>query len=73
LAPTEPLQPVSFKAPAGHTSVALLRVVLPVEHWAWAISGLSAVLLLAWAAARQGEVLGAHDAAPLTLILALFV
>jgi hypothetical protein len=55
LSPTEPLQLVSFKAPAGRTSVALLRVTLPVEHWAWAISGLSAVLLLAWAvAARRG-------------------
>jgi hypothetical protein len=53
LAPTEPLQLVSFKAPAGRTSAALLRVVLPVEHWAWAISGLSAVLLLAWAAAAR--------------------
>jgi hypothetical protein len=47
LAPTEPLQLVSFKAPAGRTSVALLRVVLPVEHWAWAISGLSLALILA--------------------------
>jgi hypothetical protein len=53
LSPTEPLQLDSFTAPAGHTSVALLRVVLPVEHWAWAISGLSAVLLLAWAAAAR--------------------
>jgi 6-pyruvoyl-tetrahydropterin synthase related domain len=61
LAPTEPLQLVSFKAPAGRTSVALSRVVLPVEHWAWAISGLSLALILAlfvqpiWAtAARRG-------------------
>jgi hypothetical protein len=53
LAPNEPLQLVSFRAPAGHTSAVLLRVVLPVEHWAWAISGLSAVLLLAWAAAAR--------------------
>jgi hypothetical protein len=49
LAPTEPLQLVSFKAPPGRTSVALSRVALPVEPWAWAISGLSLALLLAWA------------------------
>jgi hypothetical protein len=61
LTPTEPLRLVSFIAPAGRTSVALRRVVLPVEQWAWAISGLSLVLILAlfvqpiWAtAARRG-------------------
>ena len=47
LTPTEPLQLVSFIAPAGRTSVALRRVVLPVEQWAWAISGLSPALILA--------------------------
>ena len=47
LSPTEPLQLVSFTAPAGRTSVALLRVALPVEHWAWAISGLSSRPFLA--------------------------
>jgi hypothetical protein len=42
-------------------SVALSRAVLPVEHWAWAISGLSLALILAlfvqriWVtAARRG-------------------
>jgi len=49
LAPTQPLQLVSFTAPAGHHSWHLERVTVPAEKKGWAISGLSLALLLAWA------------------------
>jgi len=50
LAPSEPLQLVSFTAPAGRTTGALHRVALPVEQWGWAISGLSLAVILGIAA-----------------------
>jgi hypothetical protein len=50
LAPSEPLQLVSFTVPAGRTTGALHRVTLPVEQWGWAISGLSLAVILGIAA-----------------------
>ena len=50
LAPSEPLQLVSFTAPVGRTTGALHRVALPVEQWGWAISGLSLAVILGIAA-----------------------
>jgi hypothetical protein len=47
----DPLKLVSFTAPAGRHVWRLERRSLPAEQWGWAISGLSLVLLLAWAAA----------------------
>ena len=52
---TDPLQLVSFMAPAGRHTYRLQRVMVPAEMIGWAISGLSFVLLLGWAlAARRG-------------------
>jgi len=47
LSPTEKYRLVSFVLPAGHTTARLHRDDLPIEHWAWAISALSLLLLLA--------------------------
>jgi hypothetical protein len=48
---TDPLRLVSFTAPAGRHTYRLQRVAVPEEKAGWTISGLSFVLLLAWAAA----------------------
>ena len=48
---TQPLQLVSFVAPAGRETYRLLRASVSMEETGWAISGLSLVLVLAWAAA----------------------
>jgi hypothetical protein len=46
---TDPLRLVSFRSPAGHHVYRLRRVAVPQEKVGWAISGLSLLLLLAWA------------------------
>ena len=51
LTPSKPLHLVSFAAPPGRTTLWLRRRSLPIERWAWAIAGVSAALLLGWAAA----------------------
>ena len=52
---TDPLRLVSFVAPAGRQTYRLQRAALYEEKVGWAISGLSLVLLLAWAVAvRRG-------------------
>jgi hypothetical protein len=43
--PTEKYRLVSFIAPAGYVRVHLRRAALPVEHWGWAISGITLLLL----------------------------
>lgn len=48
LAPTDPLQLLSFTAPAGHTSAHLGRADLPPETLGWRITALSLFLLVAW-------------------------
>jgi hypothetical protein len=53
LAATDPLRLVSFTAPGGHHIYRLHHAVVPEEKIAWAISGLSLALLLAWAAATK--------------------
>lgn len=50
---TQPLQLVSFVAPAGRETYRLLRTSVAMEKTGWAISGLSLVLVLAWAAAAS--------------------
>jgi hypothetical protein len=50
LAPTAPLQLLSFVTPPGHRTYRLERHALPSEQWGWAISGASLILLLAAAA-----------------------
>ena len=48
LAPTDPLQLVSFTAEPGRHAYRLQRQALPAEQWGWVLSGLSlAILLLA--------------------------
>jgi hypothetical protein len=47
LAASEPLRLVSFTAPAGETVARLDRGAPPIEHWGFAISGVSLLLLLA--------------------------
>jgi hypothetical protein len=42
----DPLQLVTFVAPPGRHVWRLTRETLPIERWGWAISGLSAMLLL---------------------------
>ncbi len=52
---TDQLRLVSFTAPAGRNIYRLERIAVPEEKTGWAISGLSLVLLLAWAVAvRRG-------------------
>jgi hypothetical protein len=46
LGPSEPLRLVSFTAPAGRTVARLDRTALPIERWAWTISGVSLLLLV---------------------------
>ena len=50
LSASEPLRLISFSAPAGNHTYALQRAALTDEKVGWTISGLSLVLLLAWAA-----------------------
>jgi hypothetical protein len=50
IVPTDKYRLISFVAPAGHTTVRLQRVTLPVEQWGLAISSVSLALLLAAAA-----------------------
>ncbi|MBX9946752.1 MAG: hypothetical protein K2Y40_21935 [Reyranella sp.] len=50
LVATEPLQLVSFVAPAGRNTYRLQRTAVREERISWAISGLSLVLLLVWTA-----------------------
>jgi len=50
LSASEPFRLLSFSAPAGNHIYALQRSPLPEEKIGWTISGLSLVLLLAWAA-----------------------
>jgi hypothetical protein len=47
---TDPLRLVAFTAPSGRHAFRLQRAVPSEERIAWTISGLSLVLLLAWAA-----------------------
>jgi hypothetical protein len=49
LAATEPLQLVSFTAPAGQHSYRLHHVSVPSERVGWAVAAGSLALLLAWA------------------------
>jgi hypothetical protein len=51
VAATNPLRLVTFTAPAGRQSYRLQHVAVSAEKTGWAISGVSLVLLLAWAMA----------------------
>jgi hypothetical protein len=50
IAATDPLRLVAFTAPPGHHTYRLQRAASSEERIGWTISGLSLVLLLAWAA-----------------------
>ncbi len=49
---TEPLELLSFVAPAGRHTYRLSTEAVGAEKLAWAISGLSLVAILGWAAAH---------------------
>ena len=53
LVATDPLRLISFTAPAGRHVYRLQHAAVGAEKIGWAISGLSLVLLLAWAAAAK--------------------
>lgn len=55
---TDPLRLVSFTAPAGRTSVRLVRRTMAEEKIGWAVSGLSLALLLVWLAAARRSLKG---------------
>jgi hypothetical protein len=52
----DPLRLVAFTAPPGPHVWRLTRETLPIERWGWAISGLSALLLLGTAAVARRAV-----------------
>jgi hypothetical protein len=56
VAASNPFRLVSFTAPPGHGTYRLHRVAVREEKLGWAISGLSAMLLLAWAAALRWRI-----------------
>lgn len=56
VAASNPLQLVSFTAPPGHGTYRLHRVAVREEKLGWALSGLSAVLLLVWAAVLRWRI-----------------
>lgn len=52
---TDPLRLVVFTAPSGHHTFRLQRIAPSTERIGWIISGLSLVLLLAWAAVASSS------------------